>query len=119
MVIWFNNEKARNQLRFNGKVITCRIRRKQFGITHAIYTNDQGSRVILGTVDVQFKEDTIDILEPLSPYRTHKEAFKDYLKDSGFDTIKDWEEKVLSLNSKGKIPSYLIFLEVTLKDLFY
>ena len=119
MVIWFNCEKARNQLKFNGRVITCRTRRKQFGITHAVYNNKRGSRVILGTVTVVKLRETNDIELDYSSLWSHKKAFTEYLKDSGFDSVKDWEDAVLLLNSKGKIPSYLIFLEVTLKDEFY
>lgn len=119
MVIWFNCEKARNQLKFHGKVITCRVKRKQFGITNAIYRNDQGVKVIIGKVNVQMKRETI--YPPLkdTPFDDHLTAFKDYLALSGFDTIEDWRDQVLHLNSRGKIPSYLIFLEVTLKDVLY
>lgn len=119
MVIWFNNEKARNQLMFNGKVVTCRVRRKQFGITNAVFKNDQGVKVLIGKVNVQKLKETIDTSLDYTDVWSHKKAFALYLKDSGFDTVKDWEEQVLHLNSKGKIPSYLIFLEVTLEELFY
>ncbi len=118
MVIWFNNEKARNQLRFSGKVITCRVRRKQFGMTDAVYTNDQKVKVVIGRVNVQLLRETIETELDYSNYWSHKKAFEVYLKDSGFDTVRDWEDQVLNLNSKGKIPSYLIFLEVTLEDVF-
>ena len=118
MVIWFNCEKARNQLKFHGKVITCRVRRKQFGITNAIYRNDQGIKVLIGSVEVKKLRETIDTSLDYSSIWSHKKAFEIYLKDSGFETTKEWEEQVLNLNSKGKIPSYLIFLEVTLEDVF-
>ena len=118
MVIWFNCEKARNQLKFHGKVITCRVRRKQFGITNAIYRNDQGIKVIIGKVNVKKLEETIDTDSGVKEFRHHRDALKEHLGVSGFDSAKDWEDEILRLNSKGKIPSYLIFLEVTLKDVF-
>ncbi len=119
MVIWFNCEKARHQLMFSGKVITCRVKRNQFGTTNAIYRNDRGKRVLIGRVEVKKLNETIDTALDYSSVWSHKKAFGIYLKDSGFETVKEWEEAILSLNKKGKIPSYLIFLEVTLKDVFY
>ncbi len=116
MVIWFNCEKARNQLWINGKVVTCRVRRKQFGITNAVFRNDQGNKVIIGNVNVQMKAETID--NNRLGVRSHREGFIEFLSDSGFESVKEWEDQVLRLNSKGKIPSYLIFLEVTLEDVF-
>ena len=119
MVIWFNCEKARNQLMFHGKVITCRVRRNQFGITDAVYKNDQGIKVLIGSVEVKKLRETNNISLDYSSLWSHRKAFEIYLKDSGFETVTEWKDKILSLNNERKIPSYLIFLEVTLKDVFY
>ena len=116
-MIWFNSDRARQQLITHGKVITCRIRRKQFGSTTAYFTNDKGERAIIGKVVVKMVKETVDSYMSGVVYEDHTKGFSEYLELSGFDTVRQWEDEVLGLNSKGKIPSYLIFLEVTLKEL--
>lgn len=118
MVIWFNSEKAREQLKLNGIVITCRVRRKQFGFTNAVYRDDNGIMIVIGRVNVQKLTETIDKNVIDMEIKSHRQAFRKYLSLSGFESLSEWEEKVLSLNRKGKIPSYLIFLKVTLVDVF-
>jgi hypothetical protein len=109
--------KARHQLMFNGRVVTCRTRRKMFGNDTAYYINDQNKVVKIGRVTVKKIEETVDDNSSNKLYRTHQQTLEDYLSSSGFDSVDNWINEILRLNSKGKVPSYLVFLEVTLKDL--
>ena len=113
MVIWFNSKKAREQLINKGVVITCRKRRKSFGTTKAVFTNDEGKREKIGYVDVQY------LIETWDEQREHTTHFLAYLEHSGFDTVEDWKEEVRRLNNNRWMPDYLIFLKVTLDSDLY
>ncbi len=110
MVIWFNSEKARNQLMLKDVVVTCRKRRKQFGNTTAIYKNKDGNTVVIGRVHVQ------KLFDSISSPRRHKVPFKSYVDVSGFESIEEWENEVKNLNKNRELPKYLIFLKVTMID---
>lgn len=110
MVIWFNSEKARNQLMKHDEVVTCRKRRKQFGLTTAIYKNIDGNTVVIGRVHVQ------KLFESISEPRRHMSAFRSYLDVSGFESVEEWQNEVKKLNKNRWIPEYLIFLRVTMID---
>lgn len=110
MVIYFNSEKARNQLMKHDVVVTCRKRRKQFGMTTAIYKNEDNNTVVIGRVHVQ------KLCESISLERRHNALFRAYLYLSGFKSVEEWKEEVKRLNKNRWMPDYLIFLKVTMKD---
>lgn len=110
MVIWFNSEIAKMQLQVHGEVITCRKGRKQFGVTSAIYTNEDGNSVVIDKVKVEYLYESIDL------DREHNKAFKEYLDLSGFDSVDKWKNEVKKLNKNRWMPNYLIFLKVTVVD---
>ena len=107
MVIWFNSEKARSQLINHNEVITCRKRRKTFGITSAIYKNEDGNSVVIDKVHVMLLDESID------EQREHIEAFTRHLALSGFETVEEWIKEVKKLNNNRWMPQYLMFIKVT------
>ena len=110
MVIWFNSEKARRQLIDMDEVITCRKRRKTFGITSAIYKRKDGDIETIAKVNVQLLIDSIDV------HRQHYRPFSEYVELSGFESVEEWKEEIKKLNKNRWMPEYLIFLKVTVVD---
>jgi len=113
MVIWFNSKKAREQLIKEGVVITCRKQRKSFGTQRAIYTNEKGITALIGYVDIQYLNESWD------EQREHDKLFTEYIHLSGFKTVEDWKDEVRRLNSNRWMPTYLIFLKVTMDSDLY
>jgi len=110
MVIWFNSEKARRQLIELNEVITCRKRRKTFGITSAIYKRNDGDIETIAKVNVQLLNESIDI------HRQHYRPFSEHVELSGFETVEEWKNEVKKLNKNLWMPEYLIFLKVTVVE---
>ena len=110
MVIWFNSEKARRQLIDFDEVITCRKRRRAFGITSAIYKRNDGDIETIAKVNVQLLKDSMDI------HRQHYRAFSEYVELSGFETVEEWKKEVKKLNKNRWMPEYLLFLKVTVVE---
>lgn len=113
MVIWFNSEKARNQLLNKGVVVTCRKQRKSFGIQRAVFKNENGITALIGHVDIEYLNESWD------EQREHNKLFIEHIHLSGFNTVEEWKDEVRRLNSNRWMPTYLIFLKVTMdRDLY-
>jgi|YelNatPaOPRAMG01_1025707.scaffolds.fasta_scaffold108305_4 hypothetical protein len=78
MVIWFNVEKAREQLLKYGYVCTLRPKRRKEGIEVLSY-NGFGNK---GLVYVIFIKEIKDDNE-----------LKEYLEFSGFETVEEWRKE--------------------------
>ncbi|MBA7490156.1 hypothetical protein ES702_00691 [subsurface metagenome] len=113
MVIWFNSEKARKHLISKGVVVTCRKQRKHFGTHKAVFTNEKGERELINHVDIEYLNESWD------EQREHDKVFYEYIHLSGFNTVEEWKDEVRRLNSNRWMPTYLIFLKVTMdRDLY-
>jgi len=112
-LIWFNSEKARKQLINKGVVVSARPRRKQTGITKAIYKNDEGERIEFAKVKVTIVNESscVDTL-------THRPVLKDYLHLSGFHTVREWEDEICIMNRGNRMPLYLKLVRVEIIELF-
>lgn len=112
-MIWFNSKKAREQLINKGVVVTCRKIRKSFGTHRAVFTNEDGKKEFIGYVKIEYLGESFDA------HRNHNFYFSENIHLSGFENIKEWKNEVRKLNSNRWMPTYLIFLKVTLDSDLY
>ena len=110
MVIWFNSKTAREYLEANGLVYTARKRRKQFGHTIAIYSDDMWGRLAIGKVNVALAMDSYES----DNNHNHRTVLSNYVENSGFESLDKWIEEIQKLNTNRWLPEYLRILKVTM-----
>lgn len=115
MVIWFNNVIARKQLIEHGVVYTFRTSRRTVGYQNAFYNDRENDikMVKIGRVEIVKIAEWVDINESIERFLSN------YVSLSGFNTVGEWVEAIISFIHNRRLPEYGILFKVTLKDKDY
>jgi len=89
MVMIFNSEKAREQLRTMGEVVTFRLKERKVLGKDWVANKRGGKKIFEIFVDIEAKHITPCELE-------------DYVENSGFETLKEWIAEINRLHKCGE-----------------